>query len=53
MDSLREKTNGNNGDEPEEEKEEKTAFPLKWVFYLILGYAFLQTFYFWYQTGAD
>ncbi len=37
----------------EEDSSEKKGIPLRWIFYAILGYAFFQTFYFWWQMRGE
>ena len=37
----------------DEDIDEKKGIPLKWIFYAVLIYAFLQTLYFWWQVRGE
>jgi hypothetical protein len=36
-----------------EKGDAKKGIPLRWIFYAILSYAFLQTFYVWWQVKGE
>jgi len=46
---MKEETN-QNSEEPEKEGK---GIPLRWILYVILGYALFQTFYFWWSVRGE
>lgn len=46
-------TKSSNENESPEEEAPRKGIPLKWVFYVVLGYAFFQTLYLWLGTRGD